>query len=114
MSGLLIPNTFDPKGKTNGVARAQTLGSAGEQTVLSISGSGYLIGITMSVRNDGYLKLVIDGVEKLSISNVLMSNAYGSSNGMSFIMRFKSSLLITHKAGTSGETVYTHVMYLLD
>lgn len=105
---------FSPDGKTPMVARAQTLGSAGEQTVLSLTGSGYLIGISTGAVNNYYLKLVLDGNTLMSIADSVMYAGYGGANGMPFMMRFESSLLITHKAGTSDKSVFTQVMYLLD
>ena len=53
MNGMIFgQGGFSPEGKTPMVARAQALGSAGEQTVLSLTGSGYLIGISTGAVNN--------------------------------------------------------------
>ena len=111
MNGMIFgQGGFSPDGKTPRVARAQSLGSAGEQTVLSLTGSGYLIGISTGAENNCLLKLVLDNVTLMNIEDA----GYGAANGMPFMMRFKSSLLITHKAVTTNKLVYTQIMYLLD
>ena len=111
MSGLLIPNTFDPKNKTGASTGFVATAGTTYTDLLNITGSGYLIGLIVGCGGtDGkhYTKLVVDGVTLWDKQD--STTGYGA-QGQPIFIRFNSSLQIQHKHQTYG---WTNAIYLLD
>lgn len=113
MSGLLISNTFDPKGKTPKVANA-TASSTSFADLINITGKGYLIGVdaVMAYSNAAFVKLVIDGATIIDGTIQFSGGHNYSSNSLPLIFRFESSLQVQIKVNDYSTTFFAS--YLLD
>lgn len=115
MSGLLIPNNFDPKNKNKRVAVTDST-STTYYNVVSISGKGYLMSISQSGATDtttvrGYIKIVVDGI---TVYDGVISCLYrGGTLAMMPIFRFENSLLVQTRV-TAETQLVTNATYLLD
>ena len=90
--------------------------------VVNISGSGYLTGITQSIRQNSacyaYLEVIIDGVTLWDgTSNIFLFHTPGtagnqrSHGSLSFLHRFNTSLIVRYKV--SSGTATNVVSYIL-
>lgn len=111
MSGLLIPNTFDPKGKTPLIACASRVGTT-YNTILNVTGSGYLIGIMLYATNSGYFRVTLDGV--VLVDESPLYGGYGAAGGIALTMKFNTSLKVEIKNNTADKSTAGTVAYLLD
>lgn len=111
MSGLLIPNTFDPKGKTPNIAYGSTSGTP-YIDVLNISGSGYLESVHLGGIEYPCLKVIVDGVTLLD--NNIAYSSYSAYAVLVTIFKFKTSLQIQIKNKTNNKPANATVCYLLD
>lgn len=113
MSGLLIPNTFDPKGKTPNVVDA-AVSSTSFADLINITGKGYLIGIdaVMAYSNAAFVKLIIDGVTIIDGSIQFSGGHNYGSNSLPLIFRFETSLQVQAKVGDYSTIFFA--AYLLD
>jgi len=107
MSGLLIPNTFDPKNKVSGMT-THTTTSQTMVDALNISGAGYFLGLTLTNWGSATpsLNLIVDGVNKSG----------AAINGHTVVgpIRFETSLQIQHRVDAASSTCRTAITYLLD
>lgn len=112
MSGLLIPNTFDPKNKIGNISNSTTT-STTYINALTVSGSGMLIGVfpIVSFEVNGSIQIIVDGVTRF---DGVVGYGYRSGNNMSIscFFEFKTSLVINHKV--SANNIITACSYLLD
>lgn len=115
MSGLLIPNTFDPKGKTIQIAKAE-FKSATYSNLINITGSGYLICVSThsGYKAASFLRVVVDGVE---ILNGLIGTGTTESAGggdITFMVKFSASLLIQVHSNNASYSTHSVAVCLLD
>lgn len=110
MSGLLIPNTFDPKGKTPQLFFSQTTNA--QVDVCNITGSGYLTSIDIGAYSAQYnlITIIVDGVTVYSGIGAYASDYH---TWISTI-RFNNSLRIYHYGYSSSVTSRVYVSVLLD
>lgn len=104
---------FDPKGKTPTISRGSMSGTT-LTTIISITGSGYLIGMWLWSYKGGYFDIIVDGVTLQSSTDFLQNVAYGAGGGFTLFFKFNSSVVIKAKNNTAGETVMAAISYLLD
>jgi hypothetical protein len=114
-----MPKAFDWTIKTPGYVNG-LVGDVTELTLVNIAGSGLLTSLYQCVTNtvgyQGYLKVVIDGVTVIPITDIFAMSSTTSDTiaTLNPHFRFNSSLLVTHKANSSGAQVYTKVGYVLN
>lgn len=110
LGGIAGQGGFDSKGKTPMISY-NTTGSTSYVNLLSISGSGYLTGISGDSGNGLVtLKITIDGVALTEI--LVSSHNYTIFFSLPMIFRFESSLLIQGKVAT--DVLKFNASYLLD
>jgi len=87
-------------------------------TVINITGRGYLTGIAQVTElgsADVYLRIVIDGTVVFEGEAGRIITGYDTTHRKFGVIpmnyRFNSSLLVQHKVGSTGSTVYTTVCY---
>lgn len=112
LGGIAGQGGFDSKGKTSYIAGTETTNDTGTPaTVVSVSGSGYIQGISAGASISAvWIWLTIDGVAKATTLQV----TNGSSNiALSLNVRFNSSFYVK-VAGNNGNLALCQVSYLLD
>lgn len=95
--------------------------------VVSVSGSGYLIGLVSRSYSDevlGIYEIVLDGVTLITNTTILRGDIDTSASGRAqkgvhvtvpFLHRFNSSMLVRHRVGTGTiGTIFSWVSYVLD
>ena len=134
MLGLIAgQNSYDPSKMTPNMVVANTA-SATAVNVVSVSGSGLLTSVSQAMVIGGAagaytalggLTIVADGVTLLSNSEYSMGAVQGgytdsastasvTSNTLSCLIKFNSSLVISHYTSNTTYAVRTYVGYLLN
>lgn len=103
----------DPASKTRGFASA-TNALTTYTDLINISGSGYLIGMSQSSPEDQYTKIVIDGVTMIDLLTAPTSVNKNGAFNLPMMLRFRSSLQIQIKSGSTSYTTIGTVSYILD
>ena len=109
----------DSKLKLTPLIAYATSGTTSLTNVVSVSGSGYLIGLSQTLSHSadafGYFEVTIDGAV-ISPDTRVFTRIMPGGGGLSLhlLHRFNTSLLVRHKVNVIGSICFSHVAYVLD